>query len=98
MTAAAITARLLRDVLGRVVWIREEATGPERESALEELEFDLAAEIRRLDELDAIPPDKLKGLVDEAIRLEVDPEAWAKAEAVEKSERQILERMAGTVA
>ena len=46
-------------------------------------------------ELDAIPPDKLIGLVDDAIKSHVDPDAWTKEEAVEASERGILELMAG---
>lgn len=48
-------------------------------------------------ELDAIPPDKLIALVDQAIRLLVDPEAWAREELVEQSEREILSRIAGGV-
>ncbi len=44
-------------------------------------------------ELDAIPPDRLVALVDEAIRGLVDPVAWSVEQAYEASERQILERM-----
>ena len=44
-------------------------------------------------ELDAIPPDKLITLVEEAITSLVDGDAWAREEAVEESERVILERM-----
>ncbi len=46
-------------------------------------------------ELDAIPPDRLVALVDEAIRGLVDPVAWSVEQAYEASERQILERMVG---
>jgi hypothetical protein len=49
-------------------------------------------------ELDAIPPDLLIGLVDDAIQAHVDEEAWAKEEAVEESERRILEEIAGVAA
>jgi len=44
-------------------------------------------------ELDAIPPDLLSELVDEAIEHHVDPEAWAKAQAVEESERELILRL-----
>ena len=46
-------------------------------------------------ELDAIPPDKLIQLVEDAIVGLIDAEAWAKEQAVEASEREVLERMAG---
>jgi len=46
-------------------------------------------------ELDAIPPDRLLALVDDAIRSNVDPIAWAREQQVEESEREILTRMAG---
>jgi len=46
-------------------------------------------------ELDAIPPDKLIGLVDDAITALVDDEAWEKELAFENSEREILTRIAG---
>ena len=39
--------RLLRDVLARVVWIREELDPIVREQALEDLELDLAADVDR---------------------------------------------------
>jgi hypothetical protein len=48
-------------------------------------------------ELDAIPPDKLKQLVEDAIVSHVDDDAWAKEQAVEDSEREILQRIAGEV-
>jgi hypothetical protein len=44
-------------------------------------------------ELDAISPDKLKALVENAIVSQIDTETWEKEEAVEASERAILERM-----
>jgi hypothetical protein len=44
-------------------------------------------------ELDAIPPQTLITLVDTAIRVQVDAEAWEKEAQVEQSEREILERM-----
>jgi hypothetical protein len=44
-------------------------------------------------ELDAIPPDKLKGLVEDAIVSHIDADAWKKEQAVEESEREILERL-----
>lgn len=46
-------------------------------------------------ELDAIPPDKMKELVEDAIKSHVDDDAWEKEQAVEASEREILERMLG---
>jgi hypothetical protein len=45
-------------------------------------------------ELDAIPPDKLIGLVEDAILSHIDADAWEKERQVEQSEREILERMA----
>jgi hypothetical protein len=44
-------------------------------------------------ELDAIPPDRLTELVDEAIAGFVDPDAWQKEKAVETSEREVLARL-----
>lgn len=46
-------------------------------------------------ELDAIPPDKLTTLVQSAIVRHIDPEAWEREKAVEASERELLERIAG---
>ncbi len=46
-------------------------------------------------ELDAIPPDKLTSLVEGAIVDLIDADAWAKEQAVEASEREVLARMAG---
>jgi hypothetical protein len=45
-------------------------------------------------ELDAIPPDTLRALIESAITSHVDVDAWEKELAVEASERQILERIA----
>lgn len=45
-------------------------------------------------ELDAIPPDRLIGLVDDAIRDLVNPDAWEKEQEVERSEQELLQRMA----
>jgi hypothetical protein len=45
-------------------------------------------------ELDAIPPDKLRGLVEDAIISLIDRDAWEKEQAVEASERELLEQMA----
>jgi hypothetical protein len=44
-------------------------------------------------ELDAIPPDKLTSLVDDAIVSHIDEDAWEKEQAVEQSEREILLRL-----
>ena len=44
-------------------------------------------------ELDAIPPDKLIQLVENAIITLVDDDAWKREQIIEKSEREILERM-----
>jgi hypothetical protein len=44
-------------------------------------------------ELDAIPPDKLKTIVEDAIVSHIDADAWKKEQAVEESEREILERL-----
>jgi hypothetical protein len=49
-------------------------------------------------ELDAIPPDKLTSLIEQAIRRQIDPQAWRMEQATEKSEREILARMAGVAA
>ena len=46
-------------------------------------------------ELDAIDPDQLKGLVQEAILAHVDPHAWSVEQAVEAEERQGLLALAG---
>jgi hypothetical protein len=45
-------------------------------------------------ELDAIPPDKLIDLVEDAIVDLIDADAWEKEQAVERSEREILQRLA----
>lgn len=45
-------------------------------------------------ELDAIPPDRLIGLVDEAIASRVDADAWKKEQIVEQNERELLSRLA----
>jgi hypothetical protein len=44
-------------------------------------------------ELDAIPPDTLRGLVGDAIIAEIDEHAWLVEQAYERSERAILERI-----
>jgi hypothetical protein len=44
-------------------------------------------------ELDAIPPDRLVALVEDAIVARVDAEAWAKELAAESSEREVLARL-----
>jgi hypothetical protein len=44
-------------------------------------------------ELDAIPPDRLIALVEEAIESYVDEDAWEKEKVFEKSERELLRRM-----
>jgi hypothetical protein len=46
-------------------------------------------------ELDAIPPDLLTGLVDDAIQSHIDGDAWTKEQVIEASEREILARLAG---
>ncbi|MBA2526858.1 MAG: hypothetical protein H0V18_13905, partial [Pyrinomonadaceae bacterium] len=46
-------------------------------------------------ELDAIPPDRLQALVEEAIVAHIDADAWRKEQAVEQSQREILLRLAG---
>lgn len=46
-------------------------------------------------ELDAIPPDRLIALVDDAIVDLVDADAWEKEQAVEASEQGLLARMVG---
>ena len=50
-------------------------------------------EDREVVELDAIPPDKLITLVENAITGLIDADAWRIEQAYEQSERQILERM-----
>jgi hypothetical protein len=45
-------------------------------------------------ELDAIPPDELIALVEDAITSHIDADAWQKEQAVEESERQLLTAMA----
>jgi hypothetical protein len=45
-------------------------------------------------ELDAIPPNRLVQLVDDAIAEYVDPDAWRMEQEVEKSEREYLARIA----
>jgi hypothetical protein len=44
-------------------------------------------------ELDAIRPDKLKELIENAIASHIDWADWGKEQVVEQSEREILERM-----
>jgi hypothetical protein len=46
-------------------------------------------------ELDAIPPEKLKALVEDAIVAHIDEDAWQKEQAAEESERAVLARIAG---
>jgi hypothetical protein len=46
-------------------------------------------------ELDAIPPDELVRLVDDAILAHVDAQAWAVEQAAEQEERDGLLRLAG---
>jgi hypothetical protein len=48
-------------------------------------------------ELDAIPPDKLKNLVEDAIVGLIDQDAWKQEQTVEASEREILQRIVGAV-
>lgn len=45
-------------------------------------------------ELDAIPPDRLAGLVEDAITRHIDPHAWEVERAVEQEEQDILARLA----
>ena len=47
-------------------------------------------------ELDAISPDKLTELVEEAIVGHIDEDAWEKEQQAEKSEREILAQMAAS--
>lgn len=47
-------------------------------------------------ELDAIPPDRLIALVEDAIIELIDENAWNMEQAYEQSEREILERMIGS--
>jgi hypothetical protein len=47
-------------------------------------------------ELDSITPDRLIKLVEDAITSHIDAEAWNTARAYEKSERDILKRIANT--
>lgn len=49
-------------------------------------------------ELDAIPPDRLKAIVETAITAHIEADAWEKEQAAEASERTILKRIAGTAA
>jgi hypothetical protein len=44
-------------------------------------------------ELDAIPPDKLTGLVHDAIVAHIDRDAWRMEQAAEESERHLLRRI-----
>jgi hypothetical protein len=44
-------------------------------------------------ELDAIPPDRLLGLVEDAIVAHVDVDAWRIEQQYEQSEREVLERL-----
>jgi hypothetical protein len=46
-------------------------------------------------ELDAIPPERLIALVEDAITSHIDADAWEKERATEASERAILERIVG---
>ncbi len=46
-------------------------------------------------ELDAIPPNDLKDLVEDAIKSHIDVDAWQIEQQYEASERQILEQMVG---
>ena len=46
-------------------------------------------------ELDAIPPDRLIALVEDAIKGLIDQDAWAMEQVVEEAEREILARMVG---
>jgi hypothetical protein len=46
-------------------------------------------------ELDAIPPDKLKKLVENTIIEHIDADAWRMAQQVEQSEREIFARLIG---
>jgi hypothetical protein len=46
-------------------------------------------------ELDAIPPDKLISLVEDAIVDLIDTDAWEKEQVIEESEREILAAMVG---
>jgi len=46
-------------------------------------------------ELDAIPPDRLIQLTQDAIVARIDAEAWQKELAYESSERDLLERIVG---
>jgi hypothetical protein len=46
-------------------------------------------------ELDAIPPDRLIALVEDAIKGLIDQDAWAMEKVVEEAERKILARMVG---
>lgn len=48
-------------------------------------------------ELDAIDPDRLRDLVRGAIVGNIDKAAWTMQQAYEQDERQILERLAGTI-
>jgi hypothetical protein len=46
-------------------------------------------------ELDAIPPDKLIGLVENAIKSHIDADAWQVQQVAEREERDGLERLLG---
>jgi hypothetical protein len=46
-------------------------------------------------ELDATPPDRLVTLVEHTITDLIDKDAWAKEQAADESEREILQQMAG---
>jgi hypothetical protein len=49
-------------------------------------------------ELDAIPPDQLTQLVDDAIKGHIEPRAWEIEEAIERSERNDLSQLADRLA
>jgi len=68
-------------------------TRPAKQSDPEADKFD-----GRAVELDAIPPDRLIGLVDNAIMGHVDARAWGIEQAVEREEREVLLRLAGEAA
>jgi hypothetical protein len=46
-------------------------------------------------ELDAIEPDDLTTLVEDAIISHIDADAWEREQAIEESEREILKRLTG---
>jgi len=48
-------------------------------------------------ELDAIEPNQLRALVQEAIELHLPPEQFEKLKAAEESEREIITRLVGKI-